>query len=127
MKIIKIIVIALITTILLTGCGKNADNIDNNPTNNENNVVENQIFEGLEFVNVGINNNIIKTVIINNTGSTYEGSKISIKIIDSEGNIITEEIEEIKELIETGNTLTIETKVDKDLTNASSIEYSIIK
>lgn len=129
MKITKIIIIITLTIVgLLTGCGKKEENKVDNNTNNENNtVVENQIFEGLEFVNVGIENNVIKTVIINNTGVTYEGSKISIKVIDSESNVIVELTDEVKEKIETGNTLTIETKSDKDLKNVSAIEYSVIK
>ena len=130
MKIVKLIIVVISITSLLTGCGKEKENINNgndNNTPNNGNVVDNQIFEGLEFVNVGIDNGVIKTIIINNTGVTYEGSKISIKVMDSDGNVITEEVDEVKDKIETGNTLTIETKTNKDLSNAASIEYSVIK
>ena len=129
MKIVKIIIVGLSITSLLTGCGKKKEEVNNgnNNTPNNGNVVDNQIFEGLEFVNVGIDNGVIKTIIINNTGVTYEGSKISIKVMDSDGNVITEEIDEVKDKIETGNTLTIETKTNKDLSNAVSIEYSVVK
>lgn len=46
-----------------------------------NNVVDSQIFGRLEFVNIGIDNGIIKTVIINNIGFTYKESKTFIKVI----------------------------------------------
>ena len=81
----------------------------------------------MEFVNVGAKDGIIKTVIINNTGYTYEGSKISMKIRDKEGNIIAEETDEIKKEVKNATTKEISTKTESDLTKAVSIEYSIIK
>ena len=123
----KILVILLIIPILLVvGCGNKQDKINNDGENKEQTVIENQIFEGLEFVNVGINNGVIKTVVINNTGVKYEGSKFSIKIKDENNNIIIELIDEVKEEMETGTTKTIETKTNIDLSQAKIIEYSIV-
>lgn len=123
----KILVILLIIPILLVvGCGNKKDKINNDGENKEQTVIENQIFEGLEFVNVGINNGVIKTVVINNTGVKYEGSKFSIKIKDENNNIIIELIDEVKEEMETGTTKTIETKTNIDLSQAKIIEYSIL-
>lgn len=123
----KILVILLIIPILLVvGCGNKQDKINNDGENKEQTVIENQIFEGLEFVNVGINNGVIKTVVINNTGVKYEGSKFSIKIKDENNNIIIELIDEVKEEMETGTTKTIETKTNIDLSQAKIIEYSIL-
>ena len=97
-------------------------------TNNEGKtVVEDQIFEGLEFVNAGASDGVITTVLINNTGVTYEGSKFSIKIMDENGNTIVEEIDEVKEPMETGTTKEIKTKTNADLSKAVSVEYSIVK
>ena len=123
-KNILIIISMLLTLTLVTGCGctKN-DKI--NEINKD--VVKDQIFEGLEFVNVEAKNGIIKTVVINNTGYTYEGSKFSMKVMDENGEVIVEETDEVKDSMETGTTKEIETKTKADLSKAVSIEYSIVK
>ncbi len=123
-KNILIITSMLLTLTLVTGCGctKN-DKI--NEINKD--VVKDQIFEGLEFVNVEAKNGIIKTVVINNTGYTYEGSKFSMKVMDENGEVIVEETDEVKDSMETGTTKEIETKTKADLSKAVSIEYSIVK
>lgn len=136
-KIIMISISMLLTLGLITGCGSKKDDNTNNsnnktetekPTIDENQtVVDNQIFEGLEFLNVGVENNIIRTIVINNTGVKYEGSKFSIKVMDGAGNVLKEVIDEIKTPMETGTTLEIQTSVDVDLTTAASIEYSIVE
>ena len=128
-KNILIILSMLLTLSLVTGCGcskkENKKNIKNN-NNTEQTVVEDQIFEGLEFVNVSAKDGVIKTVVINNTGYVYEGSKFSIKVMDENGNVITEEKDEVKGSMETGTTKEVQTKTKADLSKAASIEYSII-
>ena len=134
-KIIMISISMLLTLGLITGCGSKKDDNTNNsnnetekPTIDENQtVVDDQIFEGLEFLNVGIDNNTIRTIVINNTGVKYEGSKFSIKVMDGAGNVLKELIDEIKTPMETGTTLELETNVDVDLSTAASIEYSIVE
>ena len=112
---------------LVTGCGCTKKENKKEITNNEGKtVVEDQIFEGLEFVNAGASDGVITTVLINNTGVTYEGSKFSIKIMDENGNTIVEEIDEVKEPMETGTTKEIKTKTNADLSKAVSVEYSVI-
>lgn len=120
----------LLVTGLVTGCGcnkKEEESISNSATNGNQTVVEDQIFEGLEFVNVGASDGVITTVIINNTGVVYEGSKISMKIMDENGNVLTEITEEVTTQMESGTTQTIKTKTDIDLSKAVSIEYSIVQ
>ena len=115
---------------LVTGCGCNKkDKEENNKVNNDGNqtVVEDQVFEGLEFVNVGASNGVVTTIVINNTGLVYEGSKFSMKIMDENGNVLVELTDEVKTKMETGTTQTIETKTNIDLSKAASIEYSIVK
>ena len=125
MKKLGIIAIIISICLLVTGCGsKKNDSKNTNDTNKT--VVEDQIFEGLEFVNVSAKDGIIKTVVINNTGYTYEGSKFKMTIMDEEGNVLIEETDEVKDKVETGKTKTIETKTKADLTKAASIEYSIV-
>ena len=130
-KIIIMSISMLLVVGLITGCGckKKEENKkeETNKTNENQTVVEDQIFEGLEFVNVGASNKIVKTIVINNTGVVYEGSKFSMKIMDENGNVLKEVTDEVKEPMETGTTKEIETKVDIDLSKAAAIEYSIVK
>ena len=112
----------------------NNDNINNLDNPNETpivdkdkTVVNNQIFEGLEFLNLSVDNNVVKTIVINNTGIKYEVSKFSMKIMDDSGNVLKGVLYEIKTPMETGTTLEIQTNVALDLTTAVSIEYSIIE
>ena len=115
---------------LATGCGCSKEEKKENTKveNNENqSVIEDQVFEGLEFVNVGASNGVVTTIVINNTGVVYEGSKFSMKIMDENGNVLTELTDEVKTKMETGTTQTVETKTKVDLSKAASIEYSIVK
>ena len=126
-KIIKLGLISMISLLILTGCGSNEEDEKNNTNDKENqSVIEDQIFEGLEFVNVGASNGVVTTIVINNTGVVYEGSKFSMKIMDENGNVLKVLTDEVKTKMETGTTQTIETKTDIDLSKAASIEYSII-
>ena len=129
-KIVKLSLIMLAIFPLITGCGcsKKEENKVNEQTSNEpQEVIEDQVFEGLEFVNVGVDNGIITTVVINNTGVVYNGSKFTMKVMDSKGNVLVELTDEVKTKMETGTTQTIETKTDIDLSKAASIEYSVTK
>ena len=126
-KIIIISISLLLGLNLVTGCGcKRKENNEKKRDQNQS-VVKDQIFEGLEFVNVGASDGVIKTVIINNTGVVYEGSKISMKVMDESGNVLGEVTDEVKGTMETGTTKEISTKVNFDLSKAVSIEYGIIK
>lgn len=129
-KRISILFTMLLVVMLVTGCGcskkKNENKIDN--TNNEDSsVIKDQVFEGLEFVNTSIDNGEVTTIVINNTGVVYEGSKFSIDIKDSNGSSIVKLTDEVKSSMESGTTLTVVTKTNADLSNASAIEYSVIE
>ena len=127
MKKIVIITSILLVAFALTGCkDKEKENTKTNNNDNQS-VVEDQVFEGLEFVNVGASNGIVTTVVINNTGVVYEVSKFSMKIMDENGNVIVELIDEVDTKMENGTTKTIDTKTDADLSKAASIEYSIVR
>ena len=66
--------------LILTGCATNNSENVNKKQSNDNDMLINQNYDGLEFVNAKISNNEIVTVVINNTGYTYEGSKFKIKM-----------------------------------------------
>lgn len=126
-KVIIMSISVLLGLSMVTGCGcKRKETNEKTPDQNQS-VVKDQIFEGLEFVNVGASDGVIKTVIINNTGVVYEGSKISMKVMDESGNVLGEATDEVKGTMETGTTKEISTKVNFDLSKAVSIEYGIIK
>ena len=130
-KVISLSISMLLIVGLITGCGckKKEENKkeETNKTNENQTVVEDQVFEGLEFVNVGASKGVVKTIVINNTGVVYEGSKFSMKIMDENGNVLKEVTDEVKGSMETGTTKEIETKVDVDLSKAAAIEYSIVQ
>jgi hypothetical protein len=129
-KLVKLSLMALIALPLLTGCGcdkKEEEKVNNNTNNQPEGVIADQKFEGLEFLNTGLDNGTITTIVINNTGVVYEGSKFSIKLMDNSGNVVGEVTDEVKNKMETGTTQTIETKTKLDLSKVSSIEYSIVK
>ncbi|MBP3920021.1 MAG: hypothetical protein J6D28_00480 [Bacilli bacterium] len=125
----KKVLVVLVSMLVLTGCGCSKKNNDVEPEKNNNGdktVVQDQIFEGLEFVNVGASDGVIKTIVINNTGYVYEGSKFQMKIMDETGTVLAEETDEVKGSMETGTTKEIETKTKADLSKAASIEYTIV-
>lgn len=124
----KKVLVVLFSMLVLTGCGCSKRNVvETEKTNSgDKTVVQDQIFEGLEFVNVGASDGVIKTIVINNTGYVYEGSKFQMKIMDETGTVLVEETDEVKGSMETGTTKKIETKTEADLSKAASIEYSIV-
>ena len=129
-KIFKLTIIALTIFPLITGCGcskKEETKINESSANEPQEVIEDQVFDGLEFVTIGLDNGIITTIIINNTGVVYNGSKFTMKVMDSKGNILGELTDEVKTKMETGTTQTIETKTDLDLSKVAVIEYSVTK
>lgn len=128
-KIILRSISLLLVLGLITGCSEKNKQKNDKPTisTETEEKLENQNYDGLEFVNVGVSNGIIKTVVINNTGMVYEGSKFSMKIMDEYGNVLAEIIDKVDNKVETGTTKIIETKINIDLTKVAAIEYSIVK
>lgn len=126
-KISKLLVVMAVITLTLTGCKEK--NVEGEPEVNTGaqTVVAGQHFENFEFAGFkSEKEGYIKTVIINNSGYLYEGSKVSIKIMDSNNQLIEEVIEDVKVEVPTGNTYTFETKVNKDISKVAYIEYSIV-
>ena len=126
MKKFSLVAILIIASFLVTGCGCGKKSTTKKPVDANKTVVEDQVFEGLEFVNLSAKDGAIKTILINNTGYTYEGSKFRMIVKDENGNTIADETDEVKEKVETGTTREIVTKTNADLSKAASIEYSIV-
>lgn len=134
MKKIMSFGIMLLTILLVTsGCGCSKKSPESNNQNNNSNenfnenssVIKDNVFEGFEFLNTGVANGQIETIVINNTGVFFEGSDFKMTIKDSEGNIIAELTDTVGPM-DFGTTKTVVTKTDVDLSKAAVIQYNII-
>ncbi len=129
MKKISQIIMVLLAITVLTGCGctkKETKKKEEKPKYDENSsVVKDQVFTGLEFVNIGIRGGEIKTSVINNTGVVYESSTFTIKVKDEQDKVLVELKGTIDKPIKSGETRVVTTTTTVDLTKAYSIEYSV--
>ncbi len=136
-KQIKSLLALLLVVTLVTGCGcTNKDNKKNNAkddvkVNTEENVIKDQTFEGLTFTNTSLTTtNGVSTLITevsNSTGSDYTLEEFTITIKNKAGEVITTIPGYVGDVIKNGETRTINSSIDIDLSNASSIEYSVKK
>ncbi len=136
-KQIKSLLALLLVVTLVTGCGcTKKDNKKNNAkddvkVNTEENVIKDQTFEGLTFTNTSLTTtNGVSTLITevsNSTGSDYTLEEFTITIKNKDGEVITTIPGYVGDVIKNGETRTINSSIDIDLSNASSIEYSVKK
>ena len=131
-KILISMTIVLAATLLLTGCGKKKEETKNDvKTNTEENVVKDQEVDGLKMTNTSltITNGIstLVTEVSNNTGSDYQLEEFTIIIKDKDDNVLATIPGYVGETIENGSTKTIDSSIDIDLSNATSVEYKIKK
>ncbi len=136
-KQIKGLLALLLVATLVTGCGcTKKDNKKNNTkddvkVNTEENVIKDQTFEGLTFTNTSLTTtNGVSTLITevsNSTGSDYTLEEFTITIKNKDGEVITTIPGYVGDVIKNGETRTINSSIDIDLSNASSIEYSVKK
>lgn len=136
-KQIKSLLALLLVATLVTGCGcTKKDNKKNNAkddvkVNTEENVIKDQTFEGLTFTNTSLTTtNGVSTLITevsNSTGEDYTLEEFTITIKNKDGEVITTIPGYVGDVIKNGETRTINSSIDIDLSNASSIEYSVKK
>ena len=136
-KQIKSLLALLLVATLVTGCGcTKKDNKKNNTkddvkVNTEENVIKDQTFEGLTFTNTSLTTtNGVSTLITevsNSTGSDYTLEEFTITIKNKAGEVITTIPGYVGDVIKNGETRTINSSIDIDLSSASSIEYSVKK
>lgn len=136
-KQIKSLLALLLVATLVTGCGcTKKDNKKNNAkddvkVNTEENVIKDQTFEGLTFTNTSLTTtNGVSTLITevsNSTGSDYTLEEFTITIKNKDGEVITTIPGYVGDVIKNGETRTINSSIDIDLSSASSIEYSVKK
>ena len=130
-KTLKIILISLMGLSLLTGCGKKEEQEPPIKVNTNENVIKDQEVEGLTMTNTSLvyenGTTTLVTEVINNTKEDYTLKRIKIIVKDKEGNIITTLIGTIADTIKPGESRIIDTDTPIDLSEAESIEYSVIK
>lgn len=136
-KQIKGLLALLLVATLVTGCGctkkdnKKDSTKDDVKVNTEENVIKDQTFEGLTFTNTSLTTtNGVSTLITevsNSTGSDYTLEEFTITIKNKDGEVITTIPGYVGDVIKNGETRTINSSIDIDLSSASSIEYSVKK
>ena len=134
---IKKALLAIFALTLVTGCGcakkdnKKDNTKDDVKVNTEENVIKDQTFEGLTFTNTSLTTtNGVSTLITevsNSTGEDYTLEEFTITIKNKDGEVITTIPGYVGDVIKNGETRTINSSIDIDLSNASSIEYSVKK
>lgn len=141
MKVKQLGIIGIIgLTLFVTGCGCSKEEKKNNEVekkepvvsvNTEENVIKDQTFEGLTMTNTSLvtTNGISKLVteVTNNTGADYYLQEFVITVKDAEGNVLDTLVGYVTGVIKNGETRTINSSTDIDLSKASSIEYSVKK
>ena len=130
-KALKIILISLMGLSLLTGCGKKEEQEPPIKVNTNENVIKDQEVEGLRMTNTSLvyenGTTTLVTEVTNNTKEDYPVKRIKITVKDKEGNIITTLIGTIADTIKPGESRIIDSDTPIDLSEAESIEYSVIK
>ena len=136
-KQIKGLLALLLVATLVTGCGctkkdnKKDSTKDDVKVNTEENVIKDQTFEGLTFTNTSLTTtNGVSTLITevsNSTGEDYTLEEFTITIKNKDGEVITTIPGYVGDVIKNGETRTINSSIDIDLSSASSIEYSVKK
>ena len=134
---IKKALLAIFALTLVTGCvcakkdNKKDNTKDDVKVNTEENVIKDQTFEGLTFTNTSLTTtNGVSTLITevsNSTGEDYTLEEFTITIKNKDGEVITTIPGYVGDVIKNGETRTINSSIDIDLSSASSIEYSVKK
>lgn len=119
---------------LATGCGctkTKKDEKEEVKVNTEKEVIKDQTVDGLELTNTSLvtTDGISKltTLVSNNTSSDYELNEFTIIIKDANGEEIVRIPGYVGSTIKAGESKTINSSVDIDLSKAKSVEYEVVK
>jgi hypothetical protein len=126
--------IFLLSIAVFTGCGCKKKEKDVEPdikVNTEEDVVKDQEVDGIKLTNTSlvITDGVSKltTQVTNDTDSDYELDEYTIIIKDKDDKEIIRIPGYVGNVIKAGETRTINSSVDIDLSNAKSIEYEVKK
>lgn len=134
----KTIILSLILMSVLglaTGCGcdkKKETKKEKEPEVKQNlneDVVKDQVVEGIKLTNTSLliidGISTLETSATNETQNDFYLDEFTITIKDADGKVIVELPGYVGDTIAAGQTKTINSSVDIDLSNAKSIEYSV--
>ena len=129
------IVLALLLSIgLLTACGKKEEEVKPEPV-----IIENTsegIIKDREVDGISVTNTSMKTVdgltklevtLTNNGSSDYQLNEYKIIVKDKDGNVIKEMPGYVGSVIKAGASKILKASTNADMSNASSIDYEVIK
>lgn len=133
----KIGFVSLMALVLFsTGCGcskkeENKKEETENVINNNEGVIKDQNYDGLDIVNTSlVTENGVSTFITsitNNTGSDYYVNQLIITVKDADGNVIKTLPAYVGATITSGQTRMVNVNIDADLSKAEKVEYSVTK
>ena len=131
----KIILLAICMT-LITGCGcskkeiKKEEQLDVKVNTNED-VVKDKELDGLKFTNTSLTSIdkhwTLITKVENNTDSDYTLNEFKITVKDKDNNVITTLTGYVGGIVPKGQSREISSGTYVDLTNATNIEYEVVK
>ena len=134
-KIIMMSFTVLLIVGLVTGCGcKKKEKVkvkEEIKVNTNKDVIKNQEVDGIKMTNTSMvtTNGLTKLVtsVTNDTDKDYKLDEYMIIIKDKDGKEIVKIPGYVGDTIKAGETRTINSSVDIDLSNAASIEYEVKK
>lgn len=134
-KIIMMSFTVLLIVGLVTGCGcKKKEKVkvkEEIKVNTNKDVIKNQEVDGIKMTNTSMvtKNGLTKLVtsVTNDTDKDYKLDEYMIIIKDKDGKEIVKIPGYVGDTIKSGETRTINSSVDIDLSNAASIEYEVKK
>ena len=132
-KIKTLAFITIIGLLLTTGCDskKEEEKKDEVKSNTNTNVIKDQQVEGLSLTNTSLTTtngqSTLVTVVSNPTTEKIAVKSFDIIIKDKDGNILITLLGYVGEEIPAGESRTITSSAEIDLTKATSVEYTIKK
>ena len=134
-KVISLSISMLLVMGLVTGCGcKKKEKEVKEPevtVNTEKDVIKDQEVDGIKMTNTSLTTvdgiSTLITTVTNNTKADYMLKEYTIIIKDAKGSVIATIPGYVGSTIKAGETKTIDSSTNADLTGAKSIEYEVKK
>lgn len=131
MKSLKLLGVLLVVTVLVvTGCGKKEEQ-DNTKVNTNTDVIKDQTVDVFKMENTMLvyedGRTTLETTVTNTSSETAYIKEFKIKALDADGNEIITLTGFVGSEIKAGESKLITSYCGEDLTNAKSINYTVVK
>lgn len=135
-NIIKLFLVSVLSILLFTGCGCQKEKTEPElkeeiKENTNENIIKDQELEVFKFTNTSLiykdGNSILETIVTNTSSEPQYLAEFKINVRDINGNIIVTMTGFIGDSIEANSSKIITSVYGDDLTNATSIDYEIVK